>query len=130
MDLSRRRLLAAAGPALAAGLSGCVATGPTVEADLPGSVFRSVEVTQSIAWGANTIAVNISLTDRATTDLKVRELVAVKDGSDVWTSSVRAGQTSVSGFFPVDAESRLFAVDSDENVVETATVRVAANTIP
>lgn len=130
MELSRRRLLAAAGPTLAAGLSGCVATEPTVEADLPASVFQSVTPAQSISWGARGFSVAISLSAAATTDRKVRRVVATSGGTDYWSGRVRAGQTRVSGFLPVGTESRLLAVDADDDVVETVAVRVVANTIP
>ncbi|WP_232686949.1 hypothetical protein [Halobacterium zhouii] len=131
MPTSRRRFLAtAASAALTTALAGCVATGPTVDADLSGPVFTSVTPTQSVSWGANTIAAEIGLTDAATTDRKVRQIVAVSGGSDVWTGSVVAGQTSVSGLLSVGAENTLFAVNASDEVVESVTVRVDASTIP
>lgn len=131
MPASRRRFLAtAASAALAAGLAGCVATGPSVDADLSGDVFASVTPTQSVSWGASSLAVSIGLTDAATTDRNVRQVVAASGGRDFWSGTVRAGQTSVTGFLPISAESTLIAVDADDNVAETVTVRVNATTIP
>ena len=131
MSASRRRFLAtAASAALATGLAGCVATGPSVDADLPGGVFASVTPTQSISWGANTLAVSIGLTDTATTDQTVRQVVAVSGGSEVWTGDVVAGQTSVDGLLSVGAENTLLAVNASDEVVESVTVRVSANTTP
>jgi hypothetical protein len=131
MRVSRRRLLAATeSAAFTVGLSGCVATDPSVDADLSGTVFTSVTPTQSVSWSANTLAVSIGLTDAATTDHQVREVVVVSGGSDVWSGRVKAGQTSVSGFLRVDAESMLLAVNASDEVVETVTARVRASTIP
>lgn len=131
MSLSRRRFLTSAASATtAAAVAGCIATDPSVDADLSGDAFASVEPTQSISWGANAVSVSITLTDGATTDLKVRRLVAVRDGSVAWTGGVEAGETSASAFLPVNATCTMLAVDSDANVVDSVLVRVGASTFP
>jgi hypothetical protein len=129
MPCSRRRFAAGAAAGLLA-LSGCVAASPAVEVAESDPAFDSFSVAQSVSWGAHAVAVAVTLAPDATTDRRVRRLVAVRDGSAVWTGSLEPGETTATAFLPVGASVWLLAADADGAVVADARVTVDAATAP
>lgn len=129
-ELSRRRLLAAGATLGSVGLGGCLTAGPTLRASgLSGSqVFERLVATEP--WSIKQIAASIALTPAATMELGVRGLAVIaSDGTDFWTGTVEAGQTSVNGYFPADGTATLTATDYDGQFVERLRVDVGGRTI-
>ncbi|WP_233203929.1 hypothetical protein [Halegenticoccus soli] len=128
----RRRLLAGAAAAASVGFGGCLTTGLRASVDgLSGSnVFEDVSLAES--WATTRTTAKVTLTRRATRAVGVRELAVVSSsGSEVWTGSVVAGQTSVSDVvFPVGSPATLTAADYDGAFVDAVTVTVDGRTIP
>jgi len=131
--LSRRRALTGVAAVGTAGLAGCVTTGLAVSApgvdDSP--VFESFSAADGPVWASDAVQVSATLTDRATTTLKVRELSAITAaGSDAWTGTVAGGQTAVRMFLPVDTELTVHAFDASASPVDAQSVRVTGDGFP
>jgi hypothetical protein len=131
-ETTRRRFLAAAAAGGAVALSGCLATDFSLEAPgLPSEVFDLFSVANSVAIGNNRVRVNATLTDRATTDLKVRELSAIDAGGmSVWSDTVDGGQTSVSMYLPIETPVTVYAFTETSKPVDEQSVRIRARSIP
>lgn len=131
--LSRRRALAGVAAVGTTGLAGCVTTGLTVSApDVEGSpVFDSFSAADGPVWASDAVQVSATLTDRATTTLKVRELSAITaTGGDAWTGTVAGGQTAVTMFLPADTDLTVHAFDASATPVDAQSVRVTGSRFP
>ncbi|WP_160135078.1 hypothetical protein [Halococcus salsus] len=111
--------------------SGCVTAQPTitVESNSP-AVFEGFST--SDAWGASSIQASVSLTPQATTSLGVTELsVVTESGKSFYTTTVDAGQTSVTLPLPVGTTATVVAVNTvNGTTVGTANVTTSGNTLP
>ncbi|MFC4356812.1 hypothetical protein ACFO0N_02485 [Halobium salinum] len=110
--------------------SGCLTVGPTVGSDAADSpVFEGVSTTDE--WGTNSVQVSLRLTPTATTDSGVTKLSVVSpDGGSFYSTTVDAGQQSVSLPLPT-GESRIYAVNTvNGTVVGTLNVTVEGSTYP
>ncbi len=109
---------------------GCLSISPTIKAPAlsESRVFKSLKPAES--WTTQHATISIGLTQVATTNLGVRELVVIQSsGSDYWSEPVKAGQTSVTGSFPIGETALLTATDYDGKFVERLTVNVDSKRI-
>lgn len=130
---SRRRVLAGVAALGATSFGGCVTTGFSADApDVEGSpVFASFSVKNDVGWGDDKVEVSASLTDRATTDLKVRKLSVVSgSGSEVWSGTVTGGTTSATMFMNVGVPQTVHAFTSTDSPVDDQSVTIDGNSFP
>ena len=130
---SRRRVLAGLAAVGASTLGGCVTTGLSVSApNVDGSpVFESFSIANGVLWANDAARVSATLTDRATTTEKVRELTAItSSGSEAWSGTVVGGQTSVTMFLPANTDLTVHAFTSSASPVDAQPLRVSGNRLP
>lgn len=130
---SRRRLLQTLAGTAVVATAGCVTTDLSVRAEgvSESNVFTSFSPKSSLSWGGNRAWVSASLTDAATTDLKVRTLTVVpKGGSAFWTGTLSGGETSATVSVPVGKPVTVNAIGANDALVDAVRLLVGGTRIP
>ncbi|WP_114579100.1 hypothetical protein [Saliphagus sp. LR7] len=110
-------------------MGGCLTVSPTVETD-NSDTFRNV--TTDSQWGTSSVQATVTFSSSATTaDGVTRVNVITESGGSFYTTTLDAGQTTVSLPLPTKTPATLYAVNTTNgSVVATQNVTVDGSTVP
>ncbi|ELZ33949.1 hypothetical protein C474_03280 [Halogeometricum pallidum JCM 14848] len=125
-----RRLCVIAAVALLVVTAGCVTVSPSIGSSEDSAVFERVSTVSE--WGTSSVQASVTLAPAATTEMGVTRLNVITDsGSSFYTTTVDAGQTSVSLPIPTQTRSQIVAVNTvNGTVVDTYNVTVRGSRYP
>ena len=109
---------------------GCVTAQPTLDSTTNDpTVFESISTADP--WGTSSLQTSITLAPGATTSEGVTDLsVVTANGSSFYTTTVDAGQTSVTLPLPMGTSQIIATNTINGTTVGTANVTVSGNTYP
>lgn len=110
-------------------MGGCLTVSPTVETD-DSETFRNV--TTDSQWGTSSVQATVTFSPSATTaDGVSRVNVITESGGSFYSTTLDAGQTTVSLPLPTGTSATLYAVNTTSgSVVATQNVTVEGSTVP
>ncbi|WP_160134746.1 hypothetical protein [Halococcus salsus] len=116
--------------AIAVACGGCITTQPTLDSTTTDpAVFESISTGDS--WGTSSLQTSVTLAPGATTSEGVTDLsVVTANGSSFYTTSLDAGQTSVTLPLPMGSSQIIATNTVNGTTVGTANVTVSGNTYP
>ncbi|WP_114576656.1 hypothetical protein [Saliphagus sp. LR7] len=129
MDTTRNASTAVFVVAALVVMGGCLTVSPTVETG-DSDTFRNV--TTDNQWGTSSVQATVTFSSSATTaDGVSRVNVITESGGSFYSTTLDAGQTTVSLPLPTGAPATLYAVNTTSgSVVATQNVTVEGSTIP
>jgi hypothetical protein len=110
---------------------GCITAQPTIEFTSDDSdVFEDISTADR--WGVSSVQSSVTLATGATTTEGVTSLsVVTQDGGSYYTTTVDAGQTSVTLPLPLNTPATIVATNTvNGTTVGNATVRISDDTYP
>ena len=116
--------------AIAVACGGCITAQPTLDSTTTDpAVFESISTADP--WGTSSLQTSVTLASRATTGEGITELsVVTANGSSFYTTSLDAGQTSVTLPLPMGSSQIIATNTVNGTTVGTANVTVSGNTLP